>query len=94
MGTVGAVLSPAERSEIAVQEVRAVLSDADPEGLLGLGAPADEYDDLVLRVAGVLLRNGAIEADALFGSVEDWRGEIARDEVVVRLRSIQRRVAE
>lgn len=88
------MLSPAERSEIVIREVRNALAVADPDGLLELGAPADEYDDSVLRIASDLLRNAPIDPDRLFGPANEWRGRIDRNEAVESLRAIQRLLAE
>ncbi len=38
---------------------------ADPAGLLGAGAPPDEYDDAVNHLVGEILRNAEITAPDL-----------------------------
>lgn len=79
---------------MAMREVRNLLANADPDGLLSLGAPADEYEDSVARIASQLLRGESIDADRLFGPADRWRGTVEREQVVTELRTIQRRLAQ
>lgn len=53
--------------------VRSVVDAADPEGLLELGAPADEYDPEVDDLAR-LVRNGEVTADSVLAVWERWFG--------------------
>jgi len=46
-------------------EVKMAVDSADPAGLLGAGAPADEYDDAVSHLVGEILRNAEITAPDL-----------------------------
>jgi hypothetical protein len=85
------VLPPAERYEAACREIRELLAEADPEGLLGAGAPANEYDDSVARLAREMLHGEPMSTDVLFGT-ETWAGVLTRAEVIARLTDIQRRL--
>ena len=85
------VLPPGERYEVAFREIRQLFAEADPQGLLGAGAPADEYDDSVARLTREMLRGEPMNADHLFDS-EPWGGALSRDEVIARLTDIQRRL--
>jgi hypothetical protein len=56
-----------------VSAVDQVVSAEDPEGLLALGAPADEYRNEVLPLASLVLRD-AVTSDAVFDVWEHWFG--------------------
>ncbi|MET9339023.1 hypothetical protein [Nonomuraea sp. NPDC003804] len=59
--------------------VRALINRYDPEGLLGMGAPEDEYDPEVGDLATLVCGGDEITADAVgfvwnrwFNDVSDW----------------------
>ena len=49
-------------------EVKAAVDEADPEGLLAMGAPSDEYDDAVTELTRRVLKGEVVEHDG----VERW----------------------
>ena len=49
-------------------EVKEAVDEADPEGLLAMGAPPDEYDDAVTDLTRRVLNGEVIEQDG----VERW----------------------
>jgi hypothetical protein len=49
-------------------EVKALVDRADPEGLLGMGAPADEYDDAVAELTRRVLKDEPLDS----ASIERW----------------------
>ena len=77
--------------EMVRTEVKAIVDEADPEGLLALGSPSDEYDDAVTELTrrvlkGEVLREEPIErwfADQ-YGSTPSPTGAL-----VARLQAIQ-----
>ena len=42
-------------------KVKKAVDDADPEGLLAMGAPTDEYDDAVAELTRRLLKGEAVD---------------------------------
>ena len=62
-----------DRWRRVASEVDRIVSAEDPEGLLALGAPADEYRNEVLPLTELVLR-GAVTSDAVFEVWEHWFG--------------------
>lgn len=62
----------ARRYERAVAIVKQIVDEADPEGLLELGAPADEYDDHAADAARRLLRGD--DPSDIASSWSSWFG--------------------
>ena len=85
------MLPPEERYEVAFREIRSLFAEADPEGLLGAGAPAHEYDDSVARLTRQMLHGEEMNSDHVFDT-ETWSGVLSRDEVIARLTASQRRL--
>jgi hypothetical protein len=54
--------------------VRAVLNEHDPEGLLELGAPADEYDPEAEEFVRLLARGDEIKSAVVVDVWEHWFG--------------------
>jgi hypothetical protein len=52
--------------------VKALVDQADPEGLLAMGAPSDEYDDAVGELTRHVLKDKPIDR----GAVERWFGTV------------------
>lgn len=53
-------------------KVKTIVDHADPEGLLALGCPEDEYDDAVGHLTPSVLRNTAVDKQA----IERWFGQV------------------
>ncbi|ALG14320.1 hypothetical protein [Kibdelosporangium phytohabitans] len=58
----------------SLQAVRAVLNEHDPEGLLDLGAPDDEYDFEAEDFVRLLAHGDAIEPAVVVDVWERWFG--------------------
>lgn len=77
-------------------EVKQAVDKADPEGLLAMGAPSDEYEDAVTELTRRVLTGEVIERDA----VERWfldeygMASSGADALVARLRAIQARALD
>jgi hypothetical protein len=64
-----------QRDQEAFAAVRRVVDAADPEGLLGLGAPADEYDPEVADLVRLVLRSEAPTVGEVVGAWQRWSGD-------------------
>jgi hypothetical protein len=53
-------------------EVKVLVDRADPEGLLGMRAPADEYDDTVVELTRRVLKDESLDP----ASIERWFGSV------------------
>ena len=53
-------------------QVKVLVDQADPEGLLGMGAPLDEYDDAVTELTRHVLKHEPVNQKA----VEQWFGRV------------------
>jgi hypothetical protein len=84
---------PQAKYNEAVVRVSAAIREADPEGLIRLGAPDDEYDGYAAEVARRLLHGDSIP-ELLFESYPDWQGRIPRQQVQATITSIQRELLE
>ena len=61
-----------------LEQVRELLRSEDIEGLISMGAPADEYDSEAEMVAERVQRAESVA----------WNGRLARDEVIAILASV------
>jgi hypothetical protein len=82
----------------AFADVRAVVNDLDPIGLLGMGAPEDEYDPEVRNLVRLVLRAEPFEEDDVdavwrrwFGDDYSMAGTAALAAQTEALRTLQRR---
>ncbi len=72
----------------ALALTKRIIDEADPEGLLAMGAPGDEYDSYAADVARRLVHG---EDPALIvGSWSRWDGERSADWCIEQLREAQR----
>jgi hypothetical protein len=82
--------------DTAWTEVKQAVDKADPEGLLAMGAPSDEYDDAVSRLVRKVLKGEAITAADLAEWFTDNYGidtaDSAVEALVDELTSIQTRL--
>lgn len=53
-------------------QVKILVDQADPEGLLGMGCPPDEYDDAVAELTRHVLKNEPVDQSA----IEQWFGRV------------------
>lgn len=53
-------------------QVKTLVDDADPEGLLGTGSPPDEYDDAVAELTRHVLKDDPVDQ----GAIERWFGRV------------------
>lgn len=54
--------------EAVKTQVKALVDDADPEGLLRMGSPPDEYDDAVGELTRHVLKDDPVDR----GAIEHW----------------------
>lgn len=54
--------------------VRAIINKRDPEGLLEIGAPEDEYDSEVADLVTLVKGSAPITADAVAAIFDRWFG--------------------
>ena len=85
-------MDPADAYDLAIVETKIIIDEADPEGLLALGAPADEYSALVADVARRLLRDE--DAAAIVDSWAEWHGGRERQWCIERLNALQARLRQ
>ena len=65
--------------------VKQAVDSADPEGLLGMGCPDDEYDDVVVYLTGMVLRNEEVTKQGLIAWFMDRYGSEAYPDAVADL---------
>jgi hypothetical protein len=65
--------------------VKQAVDSADPEGLLGMGGPDDEYDDVVVYLTGMVLRNAEVTSQTLIAWLLDRYGSEANPDAVADL---------
>ena len=53
-------------------QVKILVDQADPEGLLGMGSPPDEYDDAVTELTRHVLKYEPVDQSA----IEQWFGRV------------------
>jgi hypothetical protein len=58
--------------EEVTAQVKVVVDQTDPEGLLGTGAPLDEYDDAVAELTRHVLKYEPVDRNA----IEQWFGRV------------------
>ena len=77
-------------------QVKRAVDDADPEGLLAMGAPSDEYDDAVTELTRRVLKGEVIEQHAVEHWFLDQYGSASSgaDALVARLQAIQARALD
>ena len=81
------------RYEKARVEVKRAVDDADPVGLLAMGAPGDEYDDIVGHLLSKVMRNDEITVTSLASWIRDRYGvEPSVSALVEQIAPIQARV--
>lgn len=85
-------MNPSDAFDLAIFETRAIIDEADPDGLLTLGAPADEYSALAADVARRLLHDEDVAA--LVDSWPEWHGSRERQWCIERLQALQIRVRQ
>lgn len=68
------VVDPGKRYEMAVEEVKRILDDADPMGLLAMGAPQDEYDSQAREVARRHLHGERMSEGWVQATWPEWSG--------------------
>lgn len=83
-------MNPSDAYDLALVETKAIIDEADAEGLLASGAPLDEYSALAADVARRLLHDE--DAATLVESWPDWRGVHDRQWCIERLQALQTRV--
>jgi len=84
---------PLARYEGARKEVKLAVDDADPVGLLALGAPEDEYDDIVGYLVSKVMRNDEITATSVAAWIRDQYGvEPSISTLVEKVTAIQARL--
>lgn len=74
-----------DRYERTVDPVRALVAKADPDELVVLGAPADEYDGLVADLARRLPNGDDLTAENLFGTWAGFGGTQRAHDLAVEL---------
>jgi hypothetical protein len=79
-----------ERYDVALAESKRIIDEADPEGLLAMGAPSDEYDAFAAQVARRLLHGE--DPLTLVAGWEEWNGSRDRDWFVRQLAALQQRL--
>jgi hypothetical protein len=62
------------RHQAARAKVKVCVDDADPVGLLALGAPEDEYDDIVGYLVSKVIRNDEITVTSVEAWIQDRYG--------------------
>jgi len=78
------------RYEGARREVKLAVDGADPVGLLALGAPEDEYDDIVGYLVSKVIRNDEITVASVAAWIRDRYGlEPSVSTLVEKVASIQ-----
>ena len=65
--------------------VKQAVDSADPEGLLGMGCPDDEYDDVVVYLTGMVLGNEEVTRQGLIAGFMDRYGSEAYPDAVADL---------
>jgi hypothetical protein len=64
-----------KRYDEAFAAVRDIVNEADPESLLKLGAPLDEYEPEVAQLVGLVLRADALSEVEVVEVWQRWFGE-------------------
>ena len=65
--------------------VKQAVDSADPESLLGMGCPDDEYDDVVEYFTGMVLGNEEVTTEGLIAWFMDRYGSEASPDAVADL---------
>jgi hypothetical protein len=65
--------------------VKQVVDSGDPEDLLGMGCPDDQYDDVVVYLTGMVLGNEEVTRQALIAWFMDRYGSEASPDAVMDL---------
>ena len=65
--------------------VKQAVDSADPQGLLGMGCPDDEYDDVVVYLTGKVLGSEEVTRQALMAWFMDHYGSEASPDAVTDL---------
>lgn len=85
-------MDPATAYDVAIEMTKAVIDEADPDGLLEAGAPDDEYDDYVAEIARRLLHGE--DPRLILDLWQEWPGVRDRDWCIERLSEVQAAVLE
>ena len=84
-----------QRYSDAWTETKRAVDVADPEGLLGMGAPPDEYDDAVAHLVIQVLKGEEFTAKELQAwFVRRYGAEASVITLVDELKAIQRRLLD
>jgi hypothetical protein len=67
-----------ERAQLLVADISQVLAEYDSEGLIRIGAPADEYEPEARELARVAMAGSPITVDVLADLFHRWFGPAAR----------------
>ena len=65
--------------------VKQAVDSTDPESLLGMGCPDDEYDDVVVYLTGMVLGNEEVTRHGLMAWIMDRYGSEAYPDAVADL---------
>jgi hypothetical protein len=78
------------RYEGARRDVKLAVDDADPVGLLAMGAPEDEYDDIVGYLVSKVIRNDEITVTSVTAWIQARYGiEPSVSTLVEKIASLQ-----
>lgn len=83
------VTDPGMRYERAIEEVKRLVDEADPMGLVVIGAPDDEYDSQAREVARHLLHGEAITEEWVRRTWPEWFGRQPPACLAQRLAAVQ-----